>query len=552
MTQRWTRRELLAMGVAASVAGVVGVACADGDAEQATNGDASTGEPDDAPTTSAGPVAADLPPYEPSADFPEGVMSGDPTADGVVLWTRPSPELVATGADLVAEVATDVEFATVVATASAVPDPDVEGATHFDVDGLDPATSYVYRFRMGEATSPIGLTRTAPAPGAPVTQLTMAVFSCQRWTHGYYTAHADLARQAPDLVICLGDYVYETAEADGVDIPTRNDPIDDATTLDEFRRKYEHYRSDVNLQEVHRVSPLVAIPDNHDGSHRATDRKYPGAHEAFFEKMPVRRDPSDPLATHRHLEWGNLVDLWMLDLYRWRSEGDRGSGDTNNDTEMMDPQVTYLGDEQRQWLFDGLADSHTTWQVLGSSLQFSPLRLAAHDDPAVLNAGHYANMKQWDGYQAERLAVLDEVERLGLTGVVAVSGYMHWFWAADVPRDLDDPDSPPIMVDFLCGGISSSNADEQLGTDEPQTANLMRAFGPANENYVRYFDGDRHGYGLLTFRPDGAEVEYRSPLTIRAPTSDVEVLATFRLDPSRAGIERTSPTGWPESVLGPS
>lgn len=371
MARSFSRREVLALGAAGAL-----VACAPGGSpDQSTGSDATiTTMLPSGPRP--GPSALDLPPYELSADFPEGILSDDPDDSSVILWTRPSPDLVASGADLVAELATDTSFARPIATVSQRPDPAREGACHFHVEGLDQGTAYFFRFRIGEAVSPIGLTRTTPGPDQDVDELRLAVFSCQRWTHGYYTAHADLADQAPDLVLCLGDYVYETGFADGVSVAGRDDPIQDARTLEEFRRKYELYRSDINLQMVHRVAPLEAIPDSE-----------------------------------------------------------------------------------------------------------------------VLNAGTYINLAQWDGYQAER-----------------------------------------------------------IGDGSPQTSTLLEAFGLANRAYARYVDGDRHGYGLVTLRHDGAEVEYRSPRTIVEPTSPVDVVARFTMDPERPGLRLTEAVRWdpatglPESV----
>ncbi len=547
MHNKRTRREVLGWGLAGSLA-----ACSPQKAATTAPAPTGTALPGATPNSGASPTsdrralqATDLPNYVPSSHFPEGILSGDPLPTSVVLWTRPSAALVTTGAPLIAELARDAGFQSIDATATMTPDPGIGGSSKFVVEGLAPNTSYAYRFRIGEQTSPIGLTRTAPQPDDLVDELTVAVFSCQRWTHGYFTAHADMATQAPDLVLCLGDYVYNTGAADGVTVPGRTDPIQDATSLDDFRGKYEHYRTDTNLQAMHARCPMIAIPDNHDGAPLPDDSMYPGAHQAFFEKMPVRTTPGDPMGTHRRFTWGRLVDVWMLDLQRFATPGKRGSGNTDGDLDMMDPKVTYLGEEQRRWLFDGLADTKAVWQVIGSTKQFSPLRIRAGDGSKALNDGTYVNLDQWDGYQAERLRLLDEVARLGRTGTVAVSGDMHWFWAADVPRNIDDPASPAIMTDFLCGGISSSNADERIGggTAGPQTKTLLGAFAPANP-HARYFDGDRHGYGLFRFRADGAEVEYRSPVTIREPTSTTEVVAKFRLDPNKPGMTLVEAVGW--------
>jgi alkaline phosphatase D len=134
----------------------------------------------------------------------------------------------------------------------------------------------------------------------------VAFFSCQEFIAGFYTAHADLARQDVDLVVCLGDYIYERAFADETsrNAPVRSDDAaadGEAQTLAEYRRKYTLYHTDERLLEVRRQFPLVAIWDDHEVEDNyagdepggaASNRRAPfserrrNGYRAYFEHMP--------------------------------------------------------------------------------------------------------------------------------------------------------------------------------------------------------------------------------------------------------------------------
>ncbi|MEZ5239903.1 MAG: alkaline phosphatase D family protein [Microthrixaceae bacterium] len=119
-----------------------------------------------------------------------------------------------------------------------------------------------------------------------------------------------------DLLLSLGDYVYDTGYADGVYVPGRDDPVQDALTVDDFRSKYRLYRSDPNLQDVHALYPVVGIFDNHDGLTQPGDPQEPGALRAFAEYMPARGAPTGPL--YRSLAWGDMADLLVTDQRSYR------------------------------------------------------------------------------------------------------------------------------------------------------------------------------------------------------------------------------------------
>jgi alkaline phosphatase D len=513
------------------------------------------------PPAAAGPPplpvsAATGLPYAPNPLFTDGVMSGDPTPDHVVLWTRVDPTLDSgPGVDVDFEVATAPDFLPISVVASGTGHTDV-GADHtvaFDVGGLSPDTTYYYRFAVTGSFSPVGRTRTAPAPGSggPVR---FAFFSCQRFTHGYYTAHFDLANLAGDpatdlaFVLSLGDYVYDTAFAD--DFEVRPDPVGTAVTQADFRRKYHLYRSDLNLQAMQANYPVIAVFDNHDGLVDPGDPQGPGAIAAFFEQLPVRRFAPASTRQHRQVPWGDQLDVFLLDDRQYRDpslpEDPDGLLGTHTDFQpgVFDPNRTMLGLDQRAWLLDGLTGSSAAWKVVGSQHMFWPWRTEADPEQATPerpHPGRYLNLDQWDGYQHERDQILLTVESEGVENVMVVSGDDHLFSAAEISPDWDDCERDPVVVEFNGASISSSNADELGLPETPVSRPLLQSVNP----FLRFFHGERHGYVAVDLDASEARVEYRSPLTKDQPVSDTEVLAAFRVQAGSSRIEPTAGAGNP-------
>ncbi|HEX5048095.1 MAG TPA: PhoD-like phosphatase N-terminal domain-containing protein, partial [Gammaproteobacteria bacterium] len=148
--------------------------------------------------------------------FTLGIASGYPEPNAVVLWTRLAPEPLAPGGGMpnapVAvewEIAEDDAFRKIRRKGTAYATPDWAHSVHVEATGLEPARDYWYRFTSGGARSPVGRTRTAPAAGAAVAELKLAVASCQYYEWGYYAAYRAIAEDAPDLVVHVGDYIYD-------------------------------------------------------------------------------------------------------------------------------------------------------------------------------------------------------------------------------------------------------------------------------------------------------------------------------------------------------
>lgn len=461
-------------------------------------------------------------PYQASDVFPAGVASGDPTSDAVILWTRLSPTLDdGAGVSVTVEVARDRAFTEVVWAGEATAEVGSDHTVAFDVKGLDPGTTWYYRFVAGAETSPPGRTRTAPDEDATPERVRVAWFSCQKWTHGYFTGHHDLSWQAADpatdvdVVICVGDYVYDRSSnenprlnADGVYstilVESRNDePIDQAVTLDEFRLKYKHYRSDLNLQAMHANFPVVAVYDNHDGNSPG-DRKREGATGAFFEYMPIRRFPDDPERIHRRFRWSSLLELWMCDQQSFQNMGD----------DVPEEEATLLGLEQRAWLLDGIVDSDARWRMVGSQKVFSRFLVTPTFDLGI---------SAFDKVPGERSAILRRLADEGVSDVILVSGDAHVFLAAELV-ELDDPEAPVVGIE-LSAGLTSSNFDQRGVGPSADTWSSIGEFNP----HVVYAQLDLNGYGIVDLTAEGAVCSFRQPLTITEPVSETRDLAVVEL-----------------------
>src|SRR6266536_299866 len=253
--------------------------------------------------------------------FTLGIASGDPWPTGVVLWTRLVPEpLAADGRGGMPrravpvdwQVATDPAFRSLVRAGTEAALPERVHALHVEVDGLDPGAEYFYRFRAGPYLSPVGRTRTAPSPLWVPAKARLAVASCANFTDGWYTAYRRIAEEDPDLVLFLGDYIYEYAARAGARVRDVLGPA--TTTLDTYRFRYSQYKRDPDLRAAHVAE---------DGTPRAAFlARRAAAFEAYYEHMPLRRGsvPSGArMQLYRRLDWGRLAAFHVLDTRQYRS-----------------------------------------------------------------------------------------------------------------------------------------------------------------------------------------------------------------------------------------
>jgi alkaline phosphatase D len=472
-------------------------------------------------------------PLAAAASFPSGVASGLPSETGITLWTQ--ADGLERTSRLVMEVARDPDFRRVVRRQGVLATSEHGYAAKARVagKGLLPGEEYFYRFATKTTSSPVGRFRTA-RPADSQEALRIGFFSCQKYTEGYYTAHAGLAREDCDVIVCLGDYMYET-NADKVrkDTTSRGDN-GQCETLAEYRDKYRLYRTDPNLQAMHASAAFLAtwddheVENNHAGDHPGTTetRRIPyaqrreNAYAAWFEHMPTERFAEDSDRIYRRVRLGGLAEILMLDQRRFRD--DQACDDTPAVPcpESHDPARTMLGTRQRAWLEESLADSTAAWKVLGSSVE-----MMAWD-----HVPHLAmNPDGWDGYQAERRALTSYIRDKGIEDVTVLTGDIHMFVAGDVTID-GRVTSPAVATEFVGGSVTSSAVDGPLGR-------LVEANQLTNPHW-RFVNFTRRGYGIMDVTPQELKVRFRSPASITVPEAPIDTLAEFRVARGTPRVER--------------
>jgi alkaline phosphatase D len=477
------------------------------------------------------------------APFTLGVASGEPLADGVVLWTRLAPEPQAPGGGMPAEpfpvrweIARDERFAKRVAHGVARAAPDAAHAVHVDVRGLDPATEYFYRFIADDATSPVGRTRTAPAAGHR-DPLRFAFASCQEYTDGYYTAHRHLAEDDVHLVMWLGDYIYEGGVGSGVRQHEGPEPVD----LEGYRRRYATYKSDANLQAAHAAHPWLVTWDDHEvDNNYAGDRsqrddqpvdgfraRRAAAYRVWWEHQPVRLPaPTGPdYRIYRRAAYGDLVNVHVLDTRQYRTDQpcgspvDFGVPCAGQD----DPAATLLGTEQRKWLLDGLRRSRARWDILAQQIMFAPISFSPDPTNPIVN------FDQWDGYKHERQLVTKALGELPRNGIV-LTGDIHSSWVNDLVAD-------PTQLE---GAAPQVVATELVGTSITSSFPFPDVIDAAivNQPTIRYADGHSHGYVRCAVSRDALHADYRYVSTIAAPEATISTDASFVVRDRHPGAQR--------------
>jgi len=484
------------------------------------------------------------PPRFSANPFALGVASGDPLPDGVVLWTRLAPEPLDGGGmdgrgsiEVGWEVAADARLAEVVQRGAAVATPELGHAVHVDVQGLEPGRDYFYRFTAGGEESVVGRTRTAPVEGAAVDRLRFAVASCAQWEHGFFGAYRHLAAEDLDLVLFLGDYLYEYAA--GVALPDGATPVrlhtgGEPATLADYRARHALYKTDPDLQRAHAAVPWVVTWDDHEvDNNYAADRsenddppemflaRRAAAYQAFYEHLPLRPDsmPRGPaMQLYRRLTFGDLAELSVLDTRQYRTDHPCGDNLQVRCPAALDPATTMTGPEQERWLLAGLDASSARWNVIAQQVLMAEL----DTDPGD---GQEFAMDMWDGYPAARNRILGHVMSRGTRNPVVLTGDIHAAWVNDLKADYADPNSAVVATEFVATSISAINP----------FADRLR-FAPLLYPHLKHFDA-RHGYARCDVTPDRWQTDLRAMETAADPSVPIETIASFVVEDGQPGAQ---------------
>lgn len=485
-----------------------------------------------------------------SDPFTLGIASGDPLPDAVVLWTRIAPEVFDPMGGMPYQnypvdwqVATDERFRHVVRAGTATARPEYRHAVHVDARGLQPGREYFYRFRAGAYLSPVGRTQTAPSPSAHPDSLRIGVLSCQAYSDGFYTPLHHLAGEDLDVVFFLGDYIYENAvnTAGGL----RNDPslnvpdifMTAPDTLDLYRLRYSLYKTDPDLQEAHRAFPWILTWDDHEVEDNYAGDVSKGnlptddflvqranAYRAYWEHQPLRLPqlPNGPDAKlYRRFDFGNLMQVSVLDTRQYRSDQACGDGVKAGCTDAGSPDRTITGAAQMKWLLDGLGSSRSRWNLIANQVMMAENRTTLADPPPV-------NMDAWDGYTADRQKLFNGIVDRNVDGVFVITGDTHTNYACDLKQNFDDMNSPTVGVEFVGTSISSA-AD---GSDTNAGLELSLQANP----YIK-FDNFQRGYVTCEVSHDQVRADYRVVPYVTRRGAPISTRASFVSEHAHPGLE---------------
>ncbi|WP_075187347.1 alkaline phosphatase D family protein [Teredinibacter haidensis] len=524
-----------------------------------------------------------------AGSFDYGVASGDPLTHSVILWTRLTPaDSSKAEASLAWDIARDAGFQELVASGSGTASMASDFTVKVDVQALDADTQYYYRFKSDSENSVVGKTRTLPESSS--NSLKLAVLSCSNYPAGYFHVYREVANTAGlDLVLHLGDYIYEYgagkyASENAEMLGRVPQPAGDLLTLDDYRTRYAQYRSDPDLQAAHAAAPFILVWDDHEVANDAwengaenhsesqgsySDRKL-AAIRAYFEWLPIRpvtagvdSDLASPSSIYRQFEWGDLVNLLMLDT-RHESrdaplaitdffDASTGSFDfVGLSTAVNNPQRKMLGSIQREWLSDAMLTSTATWQLLGQQVlmgsmllpfaiatqqlsvteyaelgQLAILAQRAQARDSGLNAEQFSyleanqqrltptvvallqapaipyNLDAWDGYGAERELVYAAAKAAN-ANLVVVAGDTHNAWA----NRLRDSSDNVVGVEFATTSISSPGLEQYLAIEPAAYAAVEQGIVSLVEDLHYVNVGDR-GLLILEFTHEQATAHWR-------------------------------------------
>jgi alkaline phosphatase D len=518
-----------------------------------------------------------------AAHFTHGIASGDPLADRVILWTRVLPGSSGTAAvPCTWQMATDDTFETIVASGEGAARAERDYTVKVDAAGLKPGAAYCYRFMAHGVTSPVGCTRTLPA--GVVSEFKMAVASCSNYPQGFFHAYRDIAESDLDVVLHLGDYIYEYPVGEYVNPVAEQqlgrvvEPDHEILVLEDYRMRHGLYRTDSDLQAAHAAHPWITVWDdhemmndtwragaeNHDEGEGDFFQRIHAARQAYHEWMPIRTvAEGDQGVIYRAFKIGDLADLMMLDtrlvgrdeqLDYAKGIERAGSVEAFIKNDLYNPERQILSEEQEAWLQQALQRSKArgaTWQVLGQQVLMGKLNIPVipPEELAQLELSEYArprveqtqqlapyglpsNLDAWDGYPAARERLFDMLTSHA-TNPISLAGDTHNGWAFNLTNQKGEA----VGVEWGTPGVSSPGLENYVPLPPEQMQALLKGASPE----LAACDTSQRGWTEVTLTPEAATAQWRFVSSVTEPTFTATGAALLiaragarRLDKSRA------------------
>jgi alkaline phosphatase D len=501
-----------------------------------------------------------------NVEFEHGVASGDPSSSAVIIWTRVQPLGNVNDAQIMWELSSNRDFTEILRTGLVRTQRNQDFTVKVDVQQLNPATVYYYRFSGADNISQIGRTLTLPVNN--VQQIKLVVVSCSNYPAGYFNAYHHAAQlEDIDAVLHLGDYIYEypmggyaTEKAAEIGRTLAPDNDKEIISLEDYRKRYAIYRTDKGLQALHAAAPFIAVWDDHEvcndtykngaqnhnkGEGNFFERRA-AAIQAYYEWLPIRPPYGEQKPEiYRSFDFGNLLSLHMLDTRvigrdKQLSYNDYRDSITKQldikqfSEDLYNPERTLLGKEQMSWLQKTVNQSSSQWQMLGQQVLMAkmlvpvevfaggditeaPKRIAAlkslkdtHNTGASLTSEQQQrlasvmpyNLDAWDGYPKEREDLYSLFSAQNKR-LVVVAGDTHNAWHSE----LKDDKGNIVGVEFATPGISSPGMEKYLKLDN-NNAQVVAENLSSLIAELEYCNLHQRGYMLITITPESSNAKW--------------------------------------------
>ena len=504
-------------------------------------------------------------------NFDLGVASFDPTNSQVIIWTRYTSQK--TSVKLRWQLAKDAAFISIVREGEVETDATRDYTVAIEVKDLAQNLKLYYRFVNIEdkTTSVVGKTLTF---GETFSEIKLAVASCSNYAYGYFNVYETINQSDADVVVHLGDYIYEYGENTYGSFRDP-EPAGEILSLDDYRRRYRQYRSDEQLKSLHQNKPFICVWDDHevtndayvDGAQNHQDdegdyevRKQ-SALQAYSEYLPNTTNIENNAIIYRNLQLGNLVDLIMLDTRIIGRDKQLDYADFTTATGFdgtafqqawTDSSRTLLGEKQKAWLKNEMVATGSSWQIIGQQVLMGKMlipaeliqlfgtaqfqvalselvqikaRLAQGD--STLTQEEIArvqtvipyNLDAWDGYFIEREEVLAMFKG---KKVVVLAGDTHNAWQSDLTTTTGEK----VGDELATSSVSSPGFESFVGDDGAQQLGGALEFLIDDLNYTNLVD---RGFMKLTVNTASIKTDwvYVSSVTDKTYTTSVKNTLTI-------------------------
>ena len=379
-----------------------------------------------------------------------------------------------------------------------------------------------------------------------MSRVDFAYTSCQHYETGFYTPYRFMVQEDLDLVIQLGDYIYEGGISPLTEGRTvRQHNSDEVFSLDGYRNRYALYKTDPDLQAAHAAFPWLVSWDDHEvsnnwapGSPEDPEKQTRAeflvrrlaATQAYYEHMPLRSFPIPrgggldlELRLYGRWAFGNLAQIHLLDTRQYRSDQVCPTGDyvSPDCADRHAPGRTMTGERQEAWLLSGLERSEAAWNIIAQQVWFGRYVFTTGATPEF-------NRDAWDGYPVQRQRIVNLAAEGGTSNPVVLSGDWHNYCVRNIHRNPDDPSSQVVMAEFAGTSLSS------------RTGRTSQIQASLHDNpQVTFFDGDHRGYVRCRIEPETFQADLQfleSPFDSTTPS--MRTGASFVVESGRPGTVR--------------